>query len=123
MEIVPTPGRSNRLDLTVYDIILQQKLLIMPGCRVRCGTPLVPGENAWRPAREGETPIMFALNPADGGETVACCKGMIVDTHRNEFKVGQRIKVATVQDSGALTFEIDPNGRYLALTPSRILLA
>lgn len=120
MQITPAPPPGPR-DLGIISGTLDTRLQIHPRYRVRTGTPLVIQDNAWRPAKTGERALFFAAEPADGGATCAAFKAAIVETYVRNLKIGP-VRISNVDDIGAITFENAPDGAYLAITPSRVLL-
>lgn len=120
MQITPAAAPP-RHDLTVCSSVLEQKLYVLPGSRCRTGTPLTFDKGGWRAILPGETPYFFAAGPADGGDHVIGMKAMIVETHVRSLTVG-RVKIVDVDDFGVVQFVNDPEGPYIALTASRVLL-
>lgn len=120
MEITPA-ARPGRRDLTIIEAVLPQKLFILPGYRTRTGTPLTIQTGGWRPVKAGETPIFFASAPCDGGDQVMAFRSIIVETHVRDLQIG-RVSINDVDDQGVVSFRVDENGPFLALTPSRVLL-
>lgn len=123
MEIVPAPQPTRR-DLTVMQSILPDRVLLLPNLLpVRTGTPLTVENGAWRPIKpeSGEIGLMFATNFGYGGENIEVARGLIVDTHARDLIPG-RVKIANLGQNEPLRFVNDPEGSYLALTRSRVLL-
>lgn len=104
----------------VLEGVLPCKIKLLPGHRVRCGTPLTYESNAWRPTKPGESASMFATSP-DMGDPITAYKAMIVETYVHDLQVGP-VRIRDVQDNGAVEFENHPEGPYLALTASRVFL-
>lgn len=121
MEVVPAPAPP-RHDLTVMQSALPVTLLLLPNCPpVRTGMPLVLDGGGWRGMREGETPLMFSTSFANGGEKAPAARAIVVETHVRSLTPG-RVKIIDLQSPGALSFVNDPDGPYLALTRSQVLL-
>jgi hypothetical protein len=121
MEITPSYKTTARRDLTVVDSIINQKLYVLPNNRCKTGTPLTYEPGGWRRVRPGDTPMFFASQPTDGGESIMAFKAGTVETHVMDMEVGN-VRISDGSEEGGLHFVNDPDGPYLAITKSRVFL-
>lgn len=95
--------------------------------RVQSGTPLIPSDEGWVVSHNGFGEFV-ASTGSNGGEVVDGFRLATVDFHREPayglpyFKVGKRYAITDVDDKGMCEFELDPEGPYLAVTRSAMLL-
>jgi hypothetical protein len=95
--------------------------------RVQSGTPLVPSEDGWVPAHNGFGEFVAATG-ASGGELIDGLRMAVVDFHREpaygrpHFLLGGRYAIRDVDDNGMPEFELDPEGPYLAVSKTSMLM-
>ena len=121
MEITPAPAPPRR-DLTVLDRALAVKVEVHPRFQVRTGTPLCIQDNRWRPCRGSEVPLLFALEPVSNEENrIFATRALVVETHYRTLTLGA-CRLSNPESHEALQFVNDPEGRYLAVSPSQVLM-
>ena len=87
---------------------------------VRPGTPLKPTPLGWDVARDFSEARAIAVTQARGGAKVHARKSATFDVGRNQFLMGQTLKIADVDDTGFVTFSASEDGPFFAESASEV---
>jgi hypothetical protein len=90
---------------------------------VRPGTPIKPTPLGWDVATDLAEAKRFAVTHGRGGDSIASCTSGTFNTGREQFLTGASIKIADIDTTGYLTFEVAKDGPFYAESPSAIFMS
>ena len=89
---------------------------------VKTATPLANSKSGYVIASPDTEPEFYAAAHAIGGETVRAYKSITIETYEKNFRPGDRLDIAHIDDFGNLYFERSANGPYSATSDSAVYL-
>ena len=130
--VIPRPSVLQRLDdpsprprdfaVAAGSHEIKNQVLDPGVLHVKTGTPIRPTRTGWVVCSPTEAPAAYAGNHHTGGETFNAYRALTLESYQRRFWPGDRYGVTAVDDYGNITLTEQPDGPYLAISESQIVL-
>lgn len=122
MRIVPGDPQAARAWAVTAGVHPLKVKLSTTTRRVRAGTPLWPTPAGWEVCPPDQTPWAFSADYRMPGDECMAWREVTIDMGQILGTPGTRFRIADVDDTGGITFELDEDGPHAVLWDTYALL-